>query len=153
MSETKPILGQNGMLFIWDADATTPDWKPIGCFTSNSYNADGTVNEQPSTKCNPYEVRKTEGGTNYTLSGDAEVFDTDGSSSKDSYKELHAIKLTGGIQDWKYDTNTEDSDSLKIFAKGFLTTLELTQENEQNSTFSLTIDIDGKPALTDPFGV
>ena len=151
MSDTKPVNGQNGMLYRWTVEEADPAWKPIGCFTSNEYSADTAINEQSSTKCNPNESRKTEGTKNFSLSGDAEVYDSVDGDPKESYRDLHAIMLAGGVQDYQYNTNTDDVDSLKVFVKGFLTSLVLSQENEQFSTFTLSIDVDGTPLTVDPF--
>ena len=150
-NETNPIPGKYGMLFRLEDSGTTPlVWRPLACFTSHEFNPSRTINEEPVTKCAPDAVSKSSGALNVQITGEATVFDTDGSSAKDSWEELYEIMKTGEKEWFLYDTNTDNPSSYKQYFEAFITELPLTQEVENNSTFSLTLDVNGVPETTEP---
>ena len=145
---TTPIKGENGILFLYLADA----WKPIACLTSNSLSTSVETIER-QTKCAPGVTEKSAGVFNYTISAEGEYIDTTtvgGDDTKASHDELLLLQETRELQQWKLDTDMSNADSVKYYGNALITDLSLDQVVNENSTFSATLDGSGAILRTDP---
>lgn len=147
---TNPINGSNGILFVWNETAS--EYQPVACLTSTTFGLSTESNEQAPTKCNPNEIRKIKGATSYTLSAEAEIFEDANNASpqaKASFKELYDLHEDENLI-FKYDFNTENQNSFVKYFNGFISELESTQDVNENSTFSLSVEVKNKPTSQDP---
>ena len=149
-SKTNPINGSNGILYLWNE--TDSDYQPVACLTSTEYGKTRESNEQEPTKCNPNEIRKRPGAISYTFSADGEVFED--AQDADPNKKFSALEMLEKIEDetldFKYDFNTANENSYKRYFKGFVAEISISQEVNENTPFSITIEIMEKPTETDP---
>ena len=144
MAEQNAIPGKFGLLYRLEDSTVTPlNYKPIACLTSTEFNPSRDVNTEDPTKCDPDNPVETLGPISEELTADGQVFDTDDSSAKDSWKELYDLFKAGTLENFKYDTNTNDSNSRVLYFKAYVTNVPLTQEVTSASTFSLTLRVVG----------
>lgn len=143
------ILGEKGILYIWDTAA----YKPVACLTSNSLNSTVAMIES-RTKCFPGVVKKTPGQFTYSIDAEGEYIDTTtagGDTAKVSHDALFELQQDKTLVEWKIDTNVDDADSVKYYGSGYLTDLSATfGSGDEVATFSATIDGDGAIVLVDP---
>jgi hypothetical protein len=143
------ILGEKGILYIWDTSA----YKPVACLTSNGLSSTLAVIES-RTKCFPGVVKKTAGTFTYTIDAEGEYIDTTtagGDDQKTSHDALFALQQAKTLVTWKIDTDVDNVDSVKYYGEGYITDLSATfGSGDEVSTFSLTIDGDGAVVTTDP---
>jgi len=145
-----PIKGENGILYVYDEQASA--YKPIACLTSNSINS--TIEAIDSqTKCAPGVTVKSAGVFAYSVSLEGEYIDTTsvgGDTTKKSHDALLALQLNKQLLNWKIDTDITDGDSIKYYGEALLTDLTLDQATNENSTFSGTLDGSGLILTEDP---
>lgn len=138
------IDGKFGILYKYDGD----NYIPVGCATSNTFSSSANVNEQDVNKCDPDTIRKNYGGINQNVDFEGHVV-TD--ADKESFFELLADQEAQTKVDFKYDFDAENPDTNVRYFKALISDISSAQEVNQDSTWSMTLEIDGKSVLTDPF--
>ena len=146
MAQTR-IDGKFGILYVWDPDLATPAYVPVGCATSNGFNSSATVNEQDVNKCEPTEINKNYGGVNQSIDFEGHVV-TD--ADKESFFQLLEDQENQLKKDFKYDFDTNNADTYVRYFKGVIADISTTQEVNQDSTWSMTIEVDGSSSTVDP---
>jgi hypothetical protein len=147
MAQTR-IDGKFGILYKWDAAATpSPAYVVVGCATTNGFNSSATVNEQDVNKCDPETINKNYGGVNQSLDFEGHIV-TD--ADKQSYFDLLADQEAQTKVVFKYDFDAETPDTYVRYFTGIISDISSTQEVNQDSTWSMTLDVDGKSTTTDP---
>ena len=139
------IHGKDGLLYIW----VTSAYKPIACLTSNSLSSTLSVIES-NTKCDPGNIVVNADAFSYEISLDGEYMDTTsvgGDSTKRSHDALLALQMAKTVVEWKLDSGLADT---TYYGSGILTSLNLDQPSDANSTFSATIQGSGAIVTTDP---
>lgn len=150
MATQTRINGNFGLLYKW-VESETPGvgtWVPLGCATTNSFTSSATVNEQDVNKCDPETINKNYGGINQSADFEGHVV-TD--ADKQSFFQLLADQEAQTKVDFKYDFDAETPDVYVRYFKGIIAEISTEQEVNQDSTWSLTIEVDGKSTLVDPF--
>ena len=151
MAEQNPIPGKFGLLYRLEDSTVTPlSYRPLACLTSTEFSPSRDVTTEDATKCDPDNPVKTLGPMDLEITADGKVFDTDDTSAKDSWKELYDIMKAGTLENFKYDTNTEDTASKVFYFKAYITSLPLTQEANTSSTFSITLNVVGGTEEVEP---
>lgn len=138
------IDGKFGILYKYDGT----NYVPVGCATSNTFSSSANVNEQDVNKCDPDTIRKNYGGINQNVDFEGHVV-TD--ADKESFFELLADQEAQTKVDFKYDFDAENPDTNVRYFKALISDISSAQEVNQDSTWSMTLEIDGKSVLTDPF--
>lgn len=147
MAQTR-IDGKFGILHKWDPDAGVGgEYVVVGCATSNGFNSSANVNEQDVNKCDPETINKNYGGINQNIDFEGHVV-TD--ADKQSFFDLLADQEAQTKVDFKYDFDTENPDTHVRFFKGIIADISTAQEVNVDSTWSLTVEVDGKSVTTDP---
>lgn len=147
MAQTR-INGNFGLLYKWDADAGAGgEYVPVTCATTNSFSSSATVNEQDVNKCDPETIRKNYGGVSQSVELEGHIV-TD--ADKQSYFQLLEDQEAQIKNDYKYDFDSENPDTYVRYFSGVIEELTANQEVNIDSTFSLTIGVDGKSTTTDP---
>ena len=139
------IHGKEGLLYIWVTNA----YKPIACLTSNSLSTTLSVIES-NTKCDPGNIVVNADAFSYELSLDGEYMDTTsvgGDSTKRSHDALLALQMAKTNVEWKLDSGLADT---TYFGTAIITSLNLDQPSDANSTFSATLQGSGAIVTTDP---
>lgn len=138
------IDGKFGILYKYDGT----NYVPVGCATSNTFSSSANVNEQDVNKCDPDTIRKNYGGINQNVDFEGHVV-TD--ADKESFFELLADQEAQTKVDFKYDFDADNPDTNVRYFKALISDISSAQEVNQDSTWSMTLEIDGKSVLTDPF--
>lgn len=138
------IDGKFGILYKYDGT----NYVPVGCATSNTFSSSANVNEQDVNKCDPDTIRKNYGGINQNVDFEGHVV-TD--ADKESFFELLADQEGQTKVDFKYDFDADNPDTNVRYFKALISDISSAQEVNQDSTWSMTLEIDGKSVLTDPF--
>lgn len=146
MAQTR-IDGKFGILYKYDDSTGVEDYVPVGCATSNTFNSSANVNEQDVNKCDPETIKKNYGGINQNVDFEGHIV-TD--ADKQSFFELLEDQEAQNKVDFKYDFDSDNPDTNVRYFKGIVSEISGTQEVNVDSTWSLTIEIDGKSLLTDP---
>ena len=138
------ILGKDVILFLWDGENTA--YKPIACLTSNGMNTSVESKESPITKCSPTKTI-TPGEFTYELSFEGQFIDTTsvgGDTAKASYDFIKDLQMKHSVDGeliyWKQNTGITGE---FVYGKGILTSLELSNPADAESTFSGTIQGSG----------
>lgn len=146
------IKGESGIVYVRVASA----WKPLACLTSTGISSQLSMIES-TTKCFPGVVKKTPGQLNNTIDAEGEFIDTTtsgGDTAKVSHDKLFLLQQSKARQEFKYDTDITNADSTKYFGFCYFSDLALTQgSGDEVSTFSVTMEVDGAIALTDPYAL
>lgn len=138
------IDGKFGILYKYDGI----NYVPVGCATSNTFSSSANVNEQDVNKCDPDTIRKNYGGINQNVDFEGHVVTN---ADKESFFELLADQESQTKVDFKYDFDAENPDTNVRYFKALISDISSEQEVNQDSTWSMTLEIDGKSVLTDPF--
>jgi hypothetical protein len=146
-TQTLPVKGELGILYIYDETA----YKPVACLTSTNLSSTLSIIES-QTKCDPGLVKKQAGTFAYSITGDGEYIDTTsvgGQTTKASHDALLALQMSKDQVTWKLDTGIGASGT--YFGYGIISDLSLEQgSGDEISTFSITIDGSGEILTTDP---
>lgn len=143
-NETK-ILGNEGLLYIWDSSA----YRPVACLTSHSLTTALSVLES-NTKCNPGVTEKQADQFSYDIACDGEYIDTTsagGYTTKASHDYLLTLQQAKTLVTWKLDSGLADT---TYYGYAYITDLDLTQPAGEISTFSATLSGSGSIVTTDP---
>lgn len=142
MAQTR-INGNFGILYKYDGT----DYVPVGCATSNTFNSTANVNEQDVNKCDPETITKNYGGITQSVDFEGHVV-TD--ADKESFFSLLTDQEGQVKVDFKYDFDSNNADTNVKYFKGIISDISTAQEVNQDSTWSMTVDVDGKSTDTDP---
>jgi len=140
------IDGKFGILYKYVAD-TTNDYVVVGCATTNNFNSSATVNEQDVNKCDPETINKNYGGINQSIDFEGHIV-TD--ADKESFFQLLADQETQTKVIFKYDFDTETPDTYVRYFTGIISDISSAQEVNIDSTWSMTVDVDGLSSEVDP---
>ena len=144
------LLGKNSILFLWDANATTPAYLPIGCLTTNEISKTVEMKDGTITKCedSPDPIY---GKKSYTITWDAiAIEDNLTHASLNKVSELMDSAYTDKTPIfWKIETTKSDATKDTRYGKGFLTNLKESDPVEGEITFSGTIVGSGDVSATD----
>jgi len=140
------IKGDANILYIHDGTI----YRPVACLTSNSLATAQEVLET-ATKCDAGVIVKTAGVFSYSISADGLYIDTgaSGDVTKASHDWLLIKQMAKATVTWKLDTGL--ADTANYFGTAIITSLNLdSPTNQENATFSATLDGSGTIATTDP---
>lgn len=147
MAQTK-INGKFGILYKWDPSVdTTGAYVVIGCATSNGFSSSRSVNESDVNKCDPDTITKEYGGLTQSIDFEGHIV-TD--ADKQTYFDMLDDQEAGIKPDFKYDFDTSNPGTYVRYFKGLITDLSPSQEVNTDSTWSMTVEVDGKSVKTDP---
>lgn len=146
MAQTR-IDGKFGILYKWDPDAAIPAYEVVGCATTNGFSSTASVNEQDVNKCDPALVNKNYGGVSQTIDFEGHIV-TD--ADKESFFSLLDDQEAQTKVDFKYDFDTNNPDTNVRYFKGIISDISSTQDVNVDSTWSMTIEVDGISVKTDP---
>lgn len=147
MAQTR-IDGKFGILYKWDPDAETSGaYVVVGCATTNGFSSTASVNEQDVNKCDPALINKNYGGVSQTINFEGHIV-TD--ADKESFFQLLDDQEAQTKVDFKYDFDTNNPDTNVRYFKGIISDISSTQDVNVDSTWSMTIEVDGISAKTDP---
>lgn len=141
------IKGQVLLLDVWDG---TSAYRPLACLTQSNFAASVESNEV-ETMCDPGNVVKEYGSSSYSLSGDGIYIDTTsvgGETTKASHDYLLGLIAAKTQRTFRLATGLADTPY--YYFTGLITSLELTGEAGANATFSISIEVSGAYATTDP---
>ena len=141
------LQGNFGLLYKWDADLATPAYVVVGCATSNGFNSSATVNEQDVNKCDPETINKNYGGINQSVDFEGHIV-TD--ADKQSYFQLLADQEAQIKPTFKYDFDANNPGVNVRYFSGIISDISEVAEVNNDQTWSMTIDVDGKSSTVDP---
>lgn len=137
------LQGDDIILSIWDTSA----YEPIACLTSNTLSESLEVREV-TTKCDPGNIVKTPGSYSYEISMDGIYIDGAVDTGKQSHGDLASLMRAKTEITWRL--TTELTSPTHYYGTGYITSLELTGDADDNATFSATISGTGAIATVDP---
>jgi hypothetical protein len=140
------IDGKFGILSKYVA-GTTNDYVVVGCATTNNFNSSATVNEQDVNKCDPETINKNYGGVNQNIDFEGHIV-TD--EDKESFFQLLADQESQTKVVFKYDFDTNNPNTYVRYFTGVIADISSAQEVNIDSTWSMTIEVDGLSSETDP---
>lgn len=139
------IHGREGILYVWDTLA----YKPVACLKSNSLATTLSIIES-NTKCDPGNIVVNADAFSYEISADGEYIDTTsvgGDTTKSSHDWLLAKQMAKTNITWMLDSGLADT---IYYGTAIITSLNLDQASDANSTFSATLQGSGAIVTTDP---
>lgn len=145
MAQTR-IDGKFGILYKYVAD-TTNDYVAVTCATTNGFSSAANVNEQDVNKCDPETIKKNYGGINQSVDFEGHIV-TD--ADRQSFFELLADQESQTKVVFKFDFDSENADTHVRYFTGIISDISSTQDVNQDSTWSMTVDVDGLSSTTDP---
>ncbi len=140
------INGKFGILSKY-VGAPTDDYVVVGCATTNNFNSSATVNEQDVNKCDPETINKNYGGVNQNIDFEGHIV-TD--EDKESFFQLLADQESQTKVVFKYDFDTNNPDTYVRYFTGVIADISSAQEVNIDSTWSMTIEVDGLSSEIDP---
>ena len=140
------IDGKYGILYKYVAD-TTNDYVVVSCATTNSFNSSATVNEQDVNKCDPETINKNYGGINQNVDFEGHILSE---ADIQSYFELLDDQENQTKVVFKYDFDTNNPDTHVRYFTAVIADLTANQEVNIDSTWSMSLEIDGKSSTVDP---
>ncbi len=140
------IDGKFGILYKYVAD-TTNAYVVVGCATSNNFNSSATVNEQDVNKCDPQTINKNYGGINQNIDFEGHIVTE---ADKESFFDLLADQEAQTKIVFKYDFDTDNPETYVRYFTGVISDISSAQEVNQDSTWSMTVEVDGLSSEVDP---
>jgi len=140
------IDGKYGILYKYVAD-TTNDYVVVSCARTNSFSSSATVNEGEVNKCDPETVTKNYGGINQSVDFEGHIISQ---ADIQSYFELLADQESQTKVVFKYDFDTNNPDTHVRYFTAVIADLDADQEVNIDSTWTMSLEIDGKSSTVDP---
>lgn len=137
------LQGDDLIFSIWDTSA----YEPIACVTSSTLSESVEIREKV-TKCDPGNTVKTPGAHTYEISGEGIYIDGAVDTGKQSHAELKTLMRAKTQITWKMATALTSPTA--EYGTGYITSLELTGDADDDATFSFTISGTGAISSTDP---
>ena len=138
------ISGDTLVFSIWDG---TNSYDPIACVTSSALSENVEMAEV-FTKCDPGNAAVTPKGYSYEISGDGIYIDEATDANRFSHALLKAKLRAKTLVEWKMATGLTSPTA--EYGSGYITSLELTGDANENATFTFTITGTGSISSTDP---